>query len=57
MRQVAQQALTSDAADLDAFLAEKWNLDASKTVKDALTDKIAVIGENLNDPSFREGNG
>ncbi len=44
---VAQQALTSDAADLDAFLAEKWNLDRSKTVKDALTDKIAVIGENL----------
>ena len=44
---VAQQALTSDAADLDAFLAEKWNLDESKTVKDALTDKIAVIGENL----------
>ena len=44
---VAQQALTSDAADLDAFLAEKWNLDGSKTVKDALTDKIAVIGENL----------
>ena len=44
---VAQQALSSDAADLDAFLAEKWNLDESKTVKDALTDKIAVIGENL----------
>src|SRR5699024_1849595 len=44
---VAQQALTSDAADLDAFLAEKWNLDESKTVKDALTDKIAVNGENL----------
>ena len=44
---VAQQALTSDAADLDAFLAEKWNLDESKTVNDALTDKIAVIGENL----------
>ena len=44
---VAQQALTSDAADLDAFLAEKWNLDESKAVKDALTDKIAVIGENL----------
>lgn len=44
---VAQQALSSDAADLDAFLDEKWNLDESKTVKDALTDKIAVIGENL----------
>ncbi len=44
---VAVQALSSDAADIDAFLAEKWNEDASKTVKEALTDKVAVIGENL----------
>ena len=44
---VAKQAVESDAADLDAFLAEKWHLDSSKTVKDALVDKIAVIGENL----------
>lgn len=44
---VAKQALTTDAADIDAFLAEKWNEDSTKTVKDALTDKVAVIGENL----------
>ena len=44
---VAKQAVESDAADVDAFLAEKWHLDTSKTVKDALVDKIAVIGENL----------
>ena len=44
---VAEQAAASDAADMDAFLAEKWHLDTSKTVKDALVDKIAVIGENL----------
>ena len=44
---VAKQAVESNAADLDAFLAEKWHLDSSKTVKDALVDKIAVIGENL----------
>lgn len=44
---VAKQAVESDAKDLDAFLAEKWHLDASKTVKDALVDKVAVIGENL----------
>ncbi len=44
---VAAQALKSDAADLDAFLAEKWNLDTSKTVSEALVEKIAVIGENL----------
>lgn len=45
---VASQAVNSDAADLDSFLAESWYLDASKTVKEALVDKIAVIGENLN---------
>ena len=44
---VAKQAVESGSADLDAFLAEKWHLDSSKTVKDALVDKIAVIGENL----------
>ena len=44
---VAKQAVESEAADMDAFLAENWHLDASKTVKDALVDKIAVIGENL----------
>ncbi len=45
---VAAQAVNSDAADIDAFLAESWAQDASKTVKEALVDKIAVIGENLN---------
>ena len=45
--QVAEQAMETEAADLDAFLAETWNEDASKTVKDALVEKIAVIGENL----------
>ena len=44
---VANQALQTEAADMDAFLAEAWNLDTSKTVKEALTEKIAVIGENL----------
>ncbi len=45
---VAAQAVNSDAADLEGFLAETWHLDSTKTVKDALVDKIAVIGENLN---------
>ncbi len=44
---VAEQAVNSDAADMDAFMAESWNVDSSKTVKEALVDKIAVIGENL----------
>ena len=44
---VANQALVTDAADIDAFLAEAWKEDTSKTVKDALVEKVAVIGENL----------
>ncbi len=47
VKAVANQAVASDAADLDAFMEEAWNEDASKTVKDALVEKIAVIGENL----------
>ncbi|MBD5499640.1 MAG: elongation factor Ts [Lachnospiraceae bacterium] len=51
---VANQAVDSDAADMDAFLAESWNQDSSKTVKEALVDKIAVIGENLNIRRFEK---
>ena len=51
---VAEQAVNSDAKDLDAFLAESWREDSSKTVKDALVDKIAVIGENLSIRRFEK---
>ena len=44
---VAEQAVNSNAANMDAFLEEKWAEDTSKTVKEALVDKIAVIGEKL----------
>uniref|UniRef100_UPI0040578DFE translation elongation factor Ts n=1 Tax=Agathobacter sp. TaxID=2021311 RepID=UPI0040578DFE len=44
---VANQALKSNAADMDAFMAEAWMEDTSKTVNDALVEKVAVIGENL----------
>ena len=44
---VAKQAADSTAADLDAFLAEKWIEDNAKTVSEALVEKVAVIGENL----------
>ena len=47
VKAVAEQAVESDAADTDAFMEEKWNEDPSKTVKDALVEKVAVIGENL----------
>ena len=48
VKAVADQAVNSDAADMDAFLAETWNADASMTVKEALVAKVAKIGENLN---------
>ena len=51
---VAAQAVSTDAADLDAFLAEAWKTDASKTVKEALVEKVAVIGENLNIRRFEK---
>ena len=44
---VAEQALATNAADIDAFLEEAWLEDASKTVKDVLVEQVAVIGENL----------
>ena len=52
--EVAEQAVASDAADMDAFMAEAWAADTSKTVKDALVEKIAVIGENLNIRRFEK---
>ena len=44
---VVNQVADSDAADMDAFMAEAWAADTTKTVKDALIEKVAVIGENL----------
>lgn len=54
VKAVAEQAVNSDAADIDAFMAENWNQDSSKTVKDALVEKVAVIGENLNIRRFEK---
>ena len=51
---VVNQVVDSDAADMDAFMAEAWAADTSKTVKDALVEKIAVIGENLNIRRFEK---
>ena len=45
---VAAQAAATNASDIDAFLAETWSLDASKTVAEELASQIAVIGENMN---------
>jgi len=59
VKDVANQALNTSAADLDSFLAEAWAPDSSKSVKEALTEKVAVIGENLNIRRFEkiESNG
>lgn len=51
---VADQAATTTAADIDAFLAEAWALDTSKTVKEELSSQIAVIGENMNIRRFQK---
>lgn len=51
---VAKQAAASDAKDLDAFLAEQWIEDGSKTVSEALVEKIAVIGEKLSIRRFEK---
>ena len=51
---VAAQAVETNAANIDAFMAEAWKEDTSKTVKEALVEKIAVIGENLNIRRFEK---
>ena len=51
---VVNQVVDSDAADMDAFMAEAWAADTTKTVKDALVEKVAVIGENLNIRRFEK---
>ena len=53
---VVNQVADNDPADMDAFMAEAWTADPSKTVKDALVEKIAVIGENLNIRRFERVN-
>lgn len=51
---VAKQALTTEAADIESFMAEPWQGNAGTTVKDAQTEKIAVIGENINIRRFEK---
>lgn len=46
--EVAVQAVQTEAADIDAFLAEPWNADTSVTVSEKLAGMIAKIGENMN---------
>ena len=52
--EVAQQALNTDATDLEGFLAEPWTADPSLTVKEELSSMISVIGEKLDIRRFRQ---
>ena len=52
--EVAKQALTTKAGDIDAFLAEPWISDSALTVAQALSSQIAVIGENMNIRRFEK---
>ena len=47
VKEVAKQIAETKPADVEELLSQKSISDASKTVKDVLTDKIAKIGENM----------
>ena len=54
VHQVAEQAMGSDAADIDAFLKEGWKFEDGKTVEDALVAQVAVISENMKIRRFQK---
>lgn len=54
VKNVVAQAIATEAKDMDAFLAEAWVEDASKTVQDALNEKISIIGEKLSIRRFEK---
>lgn len=54
VKEVVEQAVDTDAADIDAFKAEKWALDTSMTVDEKLAAMIAKIGENMNIRRFEK---
>ena len=54
VKAVVNQAIASESTDMEGFMAEAWNEDASKTVQDALNEKISVIGEKLSIRRFEK---
>lgn len=54
--QVAKQLASSKAEDVDTFFEETWEADSQYTVKEALSQQVAVIGENLNIRRFARYN-
>ncbi|MDF2589564.1 MAG: translation elongation factor Ts [Anaerocolumna sp.] len=51
---VVNQAIKTNATDIDAFLAEAWAQDTTKTVKEELSSLISIIGENMNIRRFQK---
>ena len=51
---VAKQASASAATNMDEFFAETWTADPQYTVKEALSQQVSVIGENLNIRRFEK---
>ena len=54
VNRVAAQALASNAATVEEFMAEAWIDDAALTVEQALSQKISVIGEKLSIRRFEK---
>ena len=52
--QVAELALNTKAADIDAFMEEEWTFSESATVKEELAHQIATIGENMHIRRFAQ---
>ena len=52
--QVAELALNTKAADIDAFMEEEWTFSESATVKEELAHQIVTIGENMNIRRFAQ---
>lgn len=52
--QVADQAMDTTAADIDAFLSEKWSLGEGESVQEQLAHQISIIGENMHIRRFAQ---
>lgn len=51
---IAKQAAASNASTVEELFEEKYIANPDQTVKEALTEKISVIGENLNIRRFEK---
>ncbi len=54
VEKIADQVVSTDVADVDALLASTWMDDTTKTVNDALVEKVATIGEKLSIRRFEK---